>query len=298
MEIYVIHKKSQFNKRQQERLSNLAKTFYIEEAKNIGAIYKSNSPKIVAIDPSIAGYKIDATFLSKINNLKAICLFTTTTHYVDMNYCKKNNIMVTNNINYAGEAIAEYLVFLAMCCCKKLPLQIKFGKQEFSSIFTQTQLKGKIAGIIGLGNIGIILADICTRMGMKVFYWSKDNRDPRYRYVELDQLFLYSDIVFNVLAINKDTVKLIKDDYLNSMKKSAIFISGTSTHLHNHELLLDNVKRGRLFGYGLEEKDKTVMDYAGNVMVTSEYAWFTKEAMSARCDIWIDGIEIALKRNV
>lgn len=300
MEIYVISYDKDFSKKQLERLHEMGKVIFCDsmEAFLKSGVLRSRAEKIVAIRPTFCDYSFPNEVIDKIKNLRAICVYTTSCHYLDLDYCKSKGIIVTNTPGYATDAIAEYLYFLALCCLKRLPIQIKYGKQEFSDIFLQSELKNKKVGIIGMGNIGKKIADMCYRAGNKIFYYSLNKYIDEYRMIGLQELFTNCDIIFCCLTIDGTTQDLITDHHLLSMKKSAVFISGTGPYLHNHRLMLDLVGRGKIFGYGLEEPNKTVMDYEGNVMVTSEYAWFTKEAKSKRKDIMIDSIEGVIRNNI
>ncbi len=300
MEIYVISTDKDFSQKQKERLNELGKVIFCDSLDKFlkSGVLRSRAEKIVAIRPTFCNYTFSNDIIDSIANLKAISVYTTSCHYLDLEHCRQRGIIVTNTPGYATDAIAEYLYFLALCCLKKLPLQIKYGKQEFSDIFLQSELRNKKVGIIGMGNIGKKIADICYRAGNKVFYYSLNKYIDEYRMIGLQELFTNCDIIFCTLTIDSSTQNLITDNHLQSMKKSAIFISGTGPYLHNHKLLLDMVSKGKVFGYGLEEPNKTIMDYEGNVMVTSEYAWFTSEAKSKRKDIMIDAIEGVVRNRV
>lgn len=300
MEIYVISTDKDFTTKQKERLEELGTVIFCDSLEKFlrSGVLKSKREKIVAIRPTFCDYVFSNEIIDRLVNLRAICLYTTSCHYIDLNYCRSKGIIVTNTPNYATDAISEYLYFLAICCLKKLPLQVKYGKQEFSDMFLQGEMKGKKIGIIGMGNIGKKIADMCYKQGNKIFYYSLDKYIDEYRMIGLQELFTNCDIIFLTVTIDSTTQHLVTDDHLRSMKKNAIFISGTGPYIHNHDLLLDMVRKGQIYGYGLEMPNKTILDFEGNVMVTSEYAWFTKEAKQKRKDIMIDGIESVVRNNV
>jgi glycerate dehydrogenase len=193
----------------------------------------------------------------------------------------------TNIPKYATVTVAEYLLFLALCLAKKLPLQLKNNnRQDFSPQYLQKNLDGKTAGIIG-GH----LAKLCKNLNMKVIYWSRSSRDEKYEYVDLEYLFENADFIFCTLLISDETKKLITDDLINKMKPTSSFISGSGTSLHNHKLIIEKIEKSEIYGYALEEPNRNLFDYPGNIMVTSEYAWFAAESTELRMDIWIDSIE-------
>jgi len=300
MQIYMINPRKDFSHYQLEKLDNMNTIFIgdisqLEEEKDI----YSNCEKIIAVSPDYTNWEFSNELINMIPNIKALCLGTTTYDYIDLKYCEDNNILVTNIPRYATESVAEYLMFLAINLAKKLPLQLKNNNiQDFKKEYMQMLIEGKQAGIIGLGNIGNKVAEICSNMNMKVVYWSKKTKNSIYIFNELEELFEKSDFIFLTLSINDETKTLITEELLNKMKTTANFISGTGKALHNHNMLIEKIEKGELFGYALEEPNKNILDYKGNIMVTSEYAWYTYEATEKRMDIWIETIKGILDNDL
>ncbi len=254
----------------------------------------NNENKIIVYDPDYSGWCFPNEVL-KFKNIKGICLGTTTASYIDEDLCKKKNIPILNIPKYSTDSVAEYMVMLMFALAKKLPLQIKSNfKQDFNENFTQMQLKGKQVGVVGLGNIGLRFASICEGIGMSVSYWDRKKKDVEFTYKGLKSLFEESDVLFVALTTNKETIEIVTDDMLRSLKNTAILLSVGGANLFNHNLVVEMMKNNKLFGYGLEIENKGVFDFEGNTMVTSEYAWFTKESQEARIKLWVENIKSLL----
>ena len=298
MKIIIIKPETDFNKKQIELLSNYDVTFINDLDSFKKYSFYDKEEKLLAIDPDYTNWTFPNELLDTIKNLKAICLSTTAFDYIDLNYCKKNNILVTNVPKYAGDSVAEYMFFQAIALAKKYPLQLKnSNQQDYSNDFMQILLKNKKVGIIGLGNNGSKLAKLCDSFGMNVYYYNRTKKSNNYKSASLDYIFKNCDIIFETLAVNEGTKKLITDEMINSMSKDTIFISGTCRNLFNSQLVLEKVKNNELYGCAWEEPNKGINDFEGNVMVTSEYAWFTYEAKDTRIDIWIESISSMLSDN-
>ncbi len=247
--------------------------------------------KTLLIDPDYIDWNFPYDILQNISNLKYVCLTTTTASYVDEDFLKKNKIKLLTIPKYSINSVAEYLVFLMMCLAKKLPLQLKNeNKQDFSDKFLQMELTGKTVGVVGLGNIGNRICEITKGMGMIPTYWNRTPKKSKFQFVELDDLFKNSDVIFITLANNFQTRKIITNKMLKSMKKTAILISGTGVELHNDKIVRDMLKSNKLFGFGAELPNGSYKDYEGNAMITSEYAWFTKEATEKRLKILLKNL--------
>lgn len=289
MKIFVVAEKELFNVNQIERIEEYGELVFLNKDTYIADITSDDNEKVVVYDPDFGGWKFPKEILEKSNNLKSVFLGTTDKSYIDLDYCESMNINVYSIPRYATDSVAEYLVMYMFCLARKIPLQIKNNNsQVFTSNYEQMELRGKKVGIVGLGNIGGRIANICSGIGMNVCYWNRTKKDANYTYLSLEELFSTCDVVFVCLAINDETQIIITDELLNKLKKNSIFISCTGKSLFNNSIIEERVKNNELFGYALEEPNKPLNDYEGNVMVTSEYAWFTKEASEARMNLWTE----------
>ncbi len=285
MNIYFISEKNIFNSEYLKNISNFGNIIFMSENNddNYKVLMEDTMQKVIVYDPDYAGWNFPNNILNNVDNLKAIFLGTTDKSYVDLKLCDRKSIDVINIPRYASNSVAEYLVMYMFALANKIPLQIKNeNRQIFTNELMQIELSDKKVGIVGLGNIGTRIAEICFGIGMNVYYWNRTKKQCKYNYISLDKLFEDCDVIFICLSINDETKQLINDELLNSMKKSCILISGTGKQLINSKIIEEKVKNNALFGYALESPDTPLSTYEGNVMVTSEYGWFTKEASKLR----------------
>jgi lactate dehydrogenase-like 2-hydroxyacid dehydrogenase len=275
-----------------QKLQSVGDVVYIDAIKplkDISELTTDKGEKIVAIDPDSCGWSVKAEDIDAIPNIKAICLQTTSFAWIDSEFAKNKNIPVTNLRDFSTEAVAEWAFMMALNVARNIPLTIKSGwKQDFSLL--GQELKGRTAGIIGMGNIGTRIAELCMAYGMKVQYWSKSTRDDRFDYVTIDELTKASDVIFPAMAHNKDTENLITDGMLKNLKPTAIFVS-IIHHIYNHELLLQKVKDGQLHGYAFEQDGgETFLKYEGNVWAGPAMGWCTSECFQRNAEQWVESI--------
>lgn len=294
MEIYVIGKQKDFTKEQIGRLEKVGNLNFIEEKHDMynSEYVKSDEPKIIAVDPDFTDWKFPNDLIDKIPNLRGICLMSTSYRYIDLEFCNKRNIIVTNVPKYSTDSVAEYACFLMMSIARKVPLQIKNNlREDFSSQYLQMQVKGKKAAIIGLGSIGTRIAEILAGMGMDVIYWSRKSRNDKFEYKELNEIFKTADFIFPTFSGNEESKKIITDQLINLMKSTSSIVSIIGNNIFNTDLILDKVRNNELYGFAFEEPNSNLNNYEGNVMVTSPYAWYTKEALKNCIEIWVQSIE-------
>lgn len=265
----------------------------IQPLQGIAELTSGDEDRILAIDPDFCSWKITNEDIDAIPNLKTIVLQTTSFSYLDVAHCRQRGIAVVNLCGFSSLAVAEWAVMAALNLARKIPLLIKDGwKLDFTK-HRGYELRGKTAGIIGLGRIGKLVAENCKGLGMNAEYWSRETRDERFTHQELATLIASSDVIFLCLPRNEETASLLSDDLLRSMKKSAIFVR--TGFPPNHELLLKMVKDGDLYGYAFDEDESTLHECAGNVWASSPNAWLTNESVSRNAEQWTDAIIRATK---
>ena len=295
MELILVASENFFNESQMNILKkHFSSISFVNENNIKGFNYNSNlnENKTLLLDPDYFDWEFPNEILANINNLNYVCLTTTTASYVDEEYLKNNGIKLITIPKYSTDSVAEYLIFLMFCVAKKLPLQLKNNNaQDFSDRYLQMEISNKKVGVVGLGNIGNRICEICKDIARGgVLYWNRTPKNVEFEYVSLESIFKDCDIVFITLANNAETRGLITDDLINLLKPNAILISNTGIALHNDNLVRDKIRNGQLYGFGAEIPNACFKDYDGNIMVTSEYAWFTKEATQRRMEILINNL--------
>lgn len=301
MKIFVLSPNADvlFNAELKSKLEASGDVVYVKEIEPIGEVadlYKGDEERILAIDPDFCNWKVENTDLDKIPNLTGVCLQTTSFSWIDIDYLKSKSIPAMNLRGFSSEAVAEWAFMMALNVARKVPLVAQNEWKYNYADHTGIELKGRTAGVIGLGSIGTRIAELCNAFGMEVVYWSKSSRDDRFKYVELEELMKVSDVILPAVAQNEDTKSLISDEMLKSMKEKAIFVSIVHK-IYNHELLLELVKEGKIYGYANEEEDTRTPELSGNIWTGLQLAWCTEESMSRNAEQWVESIVNASKKE-
>lgn len=263
---------------------------------SVEGLMTGTEDRVLAIDPDFCDWKVPNEVIESIPNLKVIVLQTTSFSWLDVDFAKLTNIPVVNLRGFSSIAVAEWATMMMLNLARKIPLVIKDSWQQDYVKHQGIELRGKTVGVIGLGNIGTAVAENCAGLGMKVQYWSKTSNDERFKAVDLETLMKTSDVVIPCVAQNEETQGLITDEMIKSMKKSAMFISDIH-NVYNHNLILEMVADGKLYGYGFEDSKAKIEDFRGNVWAGPELAWCTQDSMRKNAEQWLKGILEAVKGN-
>lgn len=205
--------------------------------------------------------KIDKAVLEKLPKLKFITTMSVGFDHIDLGACAKQGIMVSNVPSYGENTIAEHTFALILALARKLPQVIEeVRKGDFTlDNLRSFDLEGKTIGIIGLGRIGSCAAKIAQGFGMKILAYDI-RKNPKLikklnlklKYVTLDYLLSYADIVSLHANYNPANHYLINKNNIKKFKKGALLINTARGGLVETEALLLALKKGILSGVGLD----------------------------------------------
>lgn len=235
--------------------------------------------------------------LKNCPNVKLICEFATGYDNVDLAYCRKRNIAVTNVVDYCSASVAQHTFAMALFLFEKLHYYDNYvksgayGAQDRFSNFDRRfyELEGKTWGIIGLGNIGKKVAGIAKSFGCRVIYYSVTGRNTcdEYENVPLDELLSTSDVLSIHCPLSDLTRNLIDKEALCKMKKTAILINVARGAVVNNADLAWALEETVIAGAGLdvlEEEPIRETNPLNNIkdseklIITPHMAWGSVEA--------------------
>lgn len=229
--------------------------------------------------------------------LKLICEAATGYNNIDLAYCEKRGIPVTNVRAYSTEAVVQHTFALLLQVLEQLNYYVgtvesgEYGKGESFTVMGPVfhELKGMRMGIIGLGNIGRRVAEIATAFGMEVVYYSASGRtyDVPYEAVDFPTLLSTSDVVSCHAPLNNKTKGLMNRDSFGMMKRTAIFINAGRGPIVEEEALAQALERGQIQAAALDVFETEPMPESSplrriknrdKLFMTPHIAWATVEA--------------------
>lgn len=285
-----------------EKLSNsgleIVVTKTLAPLKENKDLYEGDEERILCLNPDYVKWKLEVDDYKDIPSLKGIFGAATATHWIDKSYANENNIPICDIKNFSTESVAEWATMMMLNVARQTPRLIK---EDFPLDFDQDymkyrgiELRGKKAGIIGLGNIGSAIAKRCAGLGMEVVYWSRSPKQNEYNAVKLEQLLIEADVIFPTMTLNDDTKALLNDEALKTMKPSAILVA-IEHHLFNNDVVLQMVKEDKLYGFGFEAEPQSFNKFEGNVWAAPAYAWATDQTMRNAMVKWVENMTNAAK---
>ncbi len=281
-----------FNEELQKKLDDAFEVVYYNDPKDVSKVVQDKENKVVALDPDLLDWAFSSDQIDTLGSVQAIVIPTTSYSWIDTTYARNKNIPVTNIPNYCTNSVAEYAIMMSLNLARKMPLVAQAGYQQNINSHQGIDLRRKRAGIIGLGHIGMRIAELCSGLDMYVTYYSQKSRNQKYEYLDLGDLFQSSDVIFLTLAKNEHTQKLITNDMLLSIKSDGMFISVVHD-IYDHDLLIKRVQEGKMFGYGFEELNASPLDHKGNILSLPTLAWATRESVANNFRLWVEAMILA-----
>ena len=200
---------------------------------------------------------ITEAVLAACPNIKLICVQATGYNIVDCKACAVRGIPVTNVPTYGTAAVAQFTMALILEMCHRVGLhnhsvhQGDWAKAEsFCYWLTpQMELAGKTLGIIGFGRIGQAVGKLAAAFGMKVITYNRSESKEGRKiadYVDLDTLFIQSDIISLHCPLVPETEKIINASNIAKMKDGAMLVNTARGGLVDEEALVEALESGKL----------------------------------------------------
>ena len=194
--------------------------------------------------------------------LKLICESATGVNNIDIGYATSKGIPVRNAVDYSTSSVVQTTFMQILSLLGEGPYYddcVKSGRYSQMSIFTDptvswTELEGKTIGIIGMGNIGSLVAKVAEAFGMNICYYSTSGTGhcKEYPCLELEELLAKSDIVSIHAPLNERTNGLIGQNELAMMKPEAILVNMGRGGIVDETALADAVDNGTIAGAALD----------------------------------------------
>jgi len=233
---------------------------------------------------------LNAENLAKLPSLELIITITTSTDFIDKDYCQANGIQIRNTPGFTGASVAEHAMALMLASAKRIAdYDREIHKGDFQIFQHQgIELYGRQAGIIGMGTIGSKVAMMLQGFGVKVVFCNRKPKDSDLAtQVDMDSLLANSDIIFLTLSMNKDSRNLINADTLAKVKQGAILINISPDQLLDYEALKAALESGKLSyaGIDLHHEDQRFLTLP-NTILSPRRAWYTQDAFNRRIGIF------------
>lgn len=257
--------------------------------------------------------KVTKRIIEAGKNLKIIGRAGVGVDNIDVEAATKNGIIVVNSPDGNTHAAAEHTIAMMMAMSRNIPaadLSVKQGLWERAK-FTGVEVYSKTLGIIGLGKIGTIVANVALALGMKVVVCDP-YANPEIvekmgaKYIQhLDDFWGLCDYITIHTPKTKETAGLINTNTLNRMKKGVRIINCARGGIIDEAALAKAIEAGQVAQCAIDvyEDEKNVdksplIALGSKAILTPHLGASTDEAqVNVALDVASQVVEVLSGRN-
>lgn len=215
--------------------------------------------------------RITEEILLRLERLHLVATRSTGFDHIDIEACRKKDILVSNVPAYSENTVAEHTFALILSLSRIIHDSYERTRRgDFTCEGIQGfDLNGKVLGVLGTGRIGRRVIKIAKGFGMEVLAYDKYPakkmaEELGFQYIDSANLLQKSDIVTLHLPLNEETYHFLNKDKIDSMKKGAIVINTARGGLIETGALTEALLKGNLAGAGLDvlEEESLVREEA------------------------------------
>ncbi len=214
---------------------------------------------------------------------------------VDIDAATESGVVVCGVKGPQDRFVAELAVTLLLSLSKQifyLNGEVRKGNFKSRYEYRPIGLFGKRIGLIGLGRIGRIVADICHHLGMEVWGYDpylnpEDLHLPGLVFTrEREEMIKTSDFLSVHVPLSGETQGLIGKKELGWMKPTAFLINTSRGEIIDEPALIEALQQGKIAGAGLDVFAKEPPEVSHpffqmeNVILTPHTGALTRDAVA------------------
>lgn len=206
---------------------------------------------------------IDEGVLSAAKHLKMIQRTGVGTEMLDVEAIKAHGIPVYINAGVNAQSVAEHTLTLILACLKRLP---QINQQTHQGVWkkqqvgvTTRELKDKTVALVGMGNIGRMVAQMLQAFDAKIIYTDvvRQTAETEQRlgltyYDSFETMLPEADVLSFHCPLVKENTEILNQHTLAMMKKGAIVVNTARGKLINPNDLYEALASGQLSSAALD----------------------------------------------
>lgn len=238
-------------------------------------------------------FHVDQDLLRRAPNLLIVSSNGAGYDPVDVEACTEAGVLVVNQSGGNAHSVAEHALGMLLTLSKRIIEADRALRREANvnrNALIGTEAQGKTIGIVGLGNVGSRIAQLCGgAFSMRVLAYDPYLNAAEFaargaQKVELADLMAQADFVSINCPLSDETRGMIGAREYALMQPHAIFITTARGHVHDEAALAEALRDKRIGGAGLDvwakeppPREHPLLQF-DNVMASPHTAGVTHEA--------------------
>lgn len=220
--------------------------------------------------------KVDEELLASAPNLKVVANYAVGYDNIDIDACRRRDVVATNTPDVLTEATADLTWALLMAAARRVVEGHKMTEEGrymgwAPSLLIGQDVGGATLGIFGTGRIGRAVAQRAQGFGMRVIYadvvsWPDGEAQLGARRVEFAELLAESDFLSLHAPLLPATERIMDAAAFAAMKPTAVFVNAARGGLVDEDALCNALRTGEIFAAGLDVYDPEPPDPANPLL--------------------------------
>ena len=247
--------------------------------------------------------KVDSAVFEAADKLALVIRAGAGTNTIDVDAAARTGVLVANVPGRNSVAVAELTLGLILALDRRIAdnvVDAREGRWAKKTYSKAAGLLGSALGIVGMGSIGLAVAERAAAFGMRIGCLDRQDRSPatRDRLARLDvtyagslpELLASSDVVTLHVPASAETKNLVDADFLTAMKPGAMLVNTSRGDVVDEAALLAALDAGHVRagldvfadepGSGTAEWDSPLARHPG-VVATHHIGASTEQAQDA-----------------
>jgi D-3-phosphoglycerate dehydrogenase len=238
-------------------------------------------------------FHVDEDLLRRAPNLLIVSSNGAGFDPVDVDACTAAGVLVVNQSGGNAHSVAEHALAMMLTLSKRIIEADRTLRRERDvnrNALIGNEVQGKTVGIVGLGNVGRRIAELCkgllhmTVIAYDPYLTAEEMAKRGGEKVELDDLLRRSDFVSISCPLTRESRGMIAAREFALMQPHAFFITTARGFIHDEPALEEALRSRRIAGAGLDvwAKEPPPPDHPllqfDNVLASPHTAGVTREA--------------------
>jgi D-3-phosphoglycerate dehydrogenase len=229
--------------------------------------------------------------LKELKACKVIARYGVGVDNIDLEAASDYHIQICNVPDYGVDEVSNHTLALLFALERKVSMagnRVRSWQWDVKPVQPITRLRGKVAGIFGLGRIGSAFAEKAVALGLTVIAYDPRGRSferfPFVRRVSFEALLDESDILSIHSPLTDETYHRFGVPEFSRMKPSAYLINTARGSIVDEGALRQALEHGWIAGAGLDvmEQEPPAPDHPllklESCVITPHIAWYSEEA--------------------
>ena len=220
-------------------------------------------------------------------NLLAVARAGAGVNNIPLDKCAGKGIVVFNTPGANANGVKEIVIAAMLLASRDIVGGINWveenkdnpdiakAAEKVKKNFAGTEIQDKKLGIIGLGAIGVKVANVAKHMGMEVYgydpYVSVDaawnlSRDVKH-VINVDEIYENCDVITIHVPLLDSTREMINEDAVSKMKDGVILLNFARDLLVDEEAVLAGIEKGRVRKYVSDFPNTTTAGKPGCIVI-------------------------------